>query len=69
MQLAVNAKMLQTSLTETVSAFVHNEKQQIEISSKIVPESYVKLKVNLEFIYFLTINQILFYKRKFHSMA
>jgi len=42
MRLAVNAKMFETSLTETVSAYVYNEKQRIEISSTIVPESFVR---------------------------
>ena len=33
--------MLQTSLTDTVSSNVLNEKQEIEISSTVRPESYV----------------------------
>lgn len=41
MQLAVNAKMLDTSLTEQVSAYVFNEQQRIEITSTVVLESYV----------------------------
>lgn len=37
----LNAKMLKTNLIDTVSDNVINEIQEIEISSTIVPESFV----------------------------
>ena len=49
LNLAVNVRMLQTALTGQVSAFVFNEMQEIEISSNIVPQSYVCFKLELLF--------------------
>ena len=37
----VNGKMFQTSLTDKVSANVFNEKQEIEITSTVISQSYV----------------------------
>ena len=47
LNLAVNVRMLQTALTGQVSVFVFNEMQEIEISSNIVPQSYVCFKLEL----------------------
>lgn len=41
--LSLNAKMLDSKLTDQVSAFVSNEIQEIKISSTIQSEVYVKL--------------------------
>lgn len=40
LDLQVNAKMMQTTLTDVVSNFVTNEMQSIEISSTLIPEAY-----------------------------
>ena len=41
LNLAINGKMFDTSLTSDVTTNVQNEKQKIVIKSTIVPESYV----------------------------
>jgi hypothetical protein len=41
LNLALNAKMFNTVLTDKVSAFVKNEIQDVEINSTIILESYV----------------------------
>ena len=41
LNLTVNAKIFQTSLTDQVSSFVFNEEQTINLNSNIVPETYV----------------------------
>jgi hypothetical protein len=38
----LNAKMYSTSLSGKVSAMVQTETQEIEVSSKIIPETIVK---------------------------
>ena len=43
LNLAINARMFTTTLTDQVSAFVNNEIQDIEIESSIILESYVIL--------------------------
>jgi len=40
LQLAINAKLQETTLTDQSSAFVQNEVQKITISSTIIPEAY-----------------------------
>lgn len=40
LKLSVDAKLLETFLTESASALVVNEVQDIEVSSTIVPEAY-----------------------------
>lgn len=40
LDLQVNAKLMQTSLTDIASSFVANELQAVEISSTLIPEAY-----------------------------
>ena len=41
LKLNVNGKMFQTTLTDSISSYVFNEEQNIEINSTVVPQSYV----------------------------
>ncbi len=41
LNLLVNAKMFQTSLTDQVTSFVFNDEQTIVLNSSVVPETYV----------------------------
>ena len=61
LSIAINAKNLNTDLTDKVSSNIQNDIQDIEISSTIVLESYVIIFFGVDTKFYECINEIILF--------